>query len=279
MNRFKAVCATQLGALGMQLWGVAAEDGRLFSIRRRPNGPWDEKWSAESKAPRNLFSLTAAQDRKGLTSLWALDNGVLVSRLWETGKDEWVTNPTPVKFALICVCEPSNKVGRQLWGVDSNNKGLYYACEEESGVWRWVQWKSAEWEGFQKATALTAAQDWEGWTSVWALDNGVLLSRALRQQEKGVGYMPYYEWVTNPTPANVKLARICGCNQGGALTLWGVGEKGELWWNYQNDYKEGKWTGWKPFRGPEDTVNSLAAARRQDGRVLLWAISNSNSSL
>src|SRR6516165_5261214 len=176
MNEFKVVCATQLGSYGMQLWGVS-RGGRLhYTFQNGLNARWREKWFVSSK--RDLISLTAVEDSQGVTSLWAVDsNGGLVSnKFWgETPRDDaWVTNPTPpnVKLALICACEPTDKVGYQFWGVDGNN-WLYYQ-KERSG---WVRWRSTQWQGFQKATALTAAPDAEGWTSVWALDNGVLLSR------------------------------------------------------------------------------------------------------
>ena len=39
----------------------------------------------------------------------------------------------------------------------------------------------------------------------------------------------------------------------------------------------GGWTNWQTFDGPVDTVNSLTAARGQDQRVVLWALSQDNS--
>jgi hypothetical protein len=137
MYKFKAVCATQLGgtskqggSLGMQLWGVA-ENGDLWStFQKRLNGPWEE-WSnltESSKAQRNWFatekhsSLTAAQNLQGGTSLWTLDFSdalVGIGASGETWDYGWKPHPTPspVKFAQICVCEPSSlkvSYGRQL---------------------------------------------------------------------------------------------------------------------------------------------------------------------
>src|ERR1700737_641703 len=92
MNKFKVVCATQLGgSLGMQLWGVA-ENGRLFStLQKRPNAPWEE-WSECSGAPQHIITLTAASARNGCMSLWALDpNGVLhCTSHTSVGVDNWV---------------------------------------------------------------------------------------------------------------------------------------------------------------------------------------------
>src|SRR5262249_44635182 len=110
MNEFKTVCATQLGSLGMQLWGVTRGGRLAYTFQKGLNAGWEPWKRSESSKARNLVSLTAAQDAQGVTSLWAVDsNGGFVSnKFWgETWRDEWVTNPTPanVKLALIYVCE------------------------------------------------------------------------------------------------------------------------------------------------------------------------------
>jgi hypothetical protein len=102
----------------------------------------------------------------------------------------------------------------------------------------------------------------------------VLRSRALNP-DRG-GEWPR-DWVSESTP--VKFARICGCKQVGQLgrAHWAVGEKGELWWRYiPKPYGPGEFTEWTKFPGPGTIVKYLTAARQNDGRVALWAISTDN---
>src|SRR5262249_22721425 len=281
MHEFKTVCATQLGSLGMQLWGVTRGGRLAYTFQKGLNAGWEPWKRSESSKARNLVSLTAAQDAQGVTSLWAVDSngGVFSNKVWGGRKRDGggrEKTPAKVKLALIYVGEPSDQEGRQLWGVDSHNKVYYQRIDDGGG---WVQWKSARWKGFQNATALTAAPNAEGWTAVWAVDNGVLLSRGLGPD----GWNPSDDWKTNPPPRtgyrksgrDVKFASICVCKQGGGLgrALWGVGEKGELWWQYEEG---GTFSGWKEFPGPGQPVKSLCVGRN-DGRVTLWALSEDDS--
>ena len=317
MNKFKAVCATQLGGtselggpLGLQLWGVA-ENGDLWStFQKRTNGPW-EKWSnltESSKAQRNWFatekhpSLTAAQNGQGEggTALWTLDfNGDLIGTGgWgQTWDYKWQTAPmrSPVKFAQICVCEPPSldvSYRRQLWAVGRDNC-LYYSYEDRKGTWSspWGQFYAPVRPGrirkvFNSFSSPTAAQNSEGGTTIWALDcyperrQNSLKSRG----RGGPDGADWTDWQRNDIPVgsngrSVYLAQICVCKQGGSLgrALWGVeDENGELWWRYEQDPRGGKWTDWKRFPGPGTIVKYLTAARQNDGRVALWAISKDN---
>jgi hypothetical protein len=308
MNKFMWVCATQLGgSLGMQLWGVT-ENGRLRSaFQKRPNGPWEE-WS--EWAGQNIGVVTAAQNGRMEVSLWAMVDGyVFATSQGSVGDVNWgwskpsggpaydplrpgdppgqwmAAGYPPFRFMSICACEPSDKgpFGRQLWAVGRDGC-LYSTREKERLGGNWSEWETwaqplVDVHKGQLLFSLTAAQNGKGEVSLWALDsNGVLHCRS--QIKAGEDWAPWEKgWVAGGQRGDTHaFTEICACKQGGSLgrALWGVQGNGELWWCYEKNPMGGDWTEWKTFPGPGDTVNSLTAARGQDGRVALWACSNSN---
>jgi phosphatidylserine/phosphatidylglycerophosphate/cardiolipin synthase-like enzyme len=304
VDKFKIVCAAQLGgSLGMQLWGVA-QNGDLFStFQNRPNGPW-EKWS--QWAGQGILGLAAAPNGRGEVSLWALVDGFIFATSqksvgdvnWGWSKPGPAYDPSragdppggwrspggiPMRLAEICACEPSYKgtSGRQLWafGRDLRLYSTYETNRLDGGWCPWKSWEQPQVEKHQFFSSLTAAQNGQGEVSLWALyEDGVLHCRSQIKAGETWG-----AWVKGwspvgpfGTPTPVKFSTIWACRQGGSLgrALWGVAKgNGELYWTYEKVAAGGGWTGWEKFPGPGDAVTNLTAVRRKDGRVALWAYS------
>ena len=300
MDKLNVVCATQLGApFGMQLWGVG-EDGLLYStLQKTPSAPWG-KWSACSGAPQQIIALTAAPARTGnppSMSLWALTADHVLHCTWQIpgqtpGQLKWGPWVAPWLGApkLTCMCaglmgSPANGRYFSGWGED----GFLYTTFEKPGWYPWAKWTTGLPKGASQSnpiTALTTAVAGNGCMQLWALTaDGVLHS--MSQTTPDSGWAPWVDgwWYSSATPA---LIGICASMQGGNLgrAIWGIGKDGHLYWTNETAQQGGGWTSemnrsglltWPPFLrsapGEPQGISSLCAARGNDGRVALWALS------
>jgi phosphatidylserine/phosphatidylglycerophosphate/cardiolipin synthase-like enzyme len=291
MDKLNVVCATQLKLpFGMQLWGVG-EDGLLYStLQKTPSTPWG-KWSACSGAPQQIIALTAAPARNGLMSLWALTADHRLhcwSQIpggkwgaWSDPNSGWWNAPE-----LTCICAGLMgwiARGRILWGVGVDGQ-LWLTWEDPGIAWsKWYTWADAP----KGISALATAVAGYGCMSLWALTTDHVLYCKSQPTFDGSWdpWTPGWWYSAPPTPA---LIGICASMQGGQLgrAIWGIGKDGHLYWTYETAQQGGGWTTdhdkngnpfWPPFlkgapREPQG-ISSLCAARGNDGRVALWALS------
>jgi hypothetical protein len=285
-NLQRLAAAQQSGSGGLIAFAIDRHGAIWANAQKTPGGEW-LGWAGPKfhGQPTTATQIAAAGQNNGALMLVMLDEQGMIWTLAQSGPSggwgEWQgpgLGGQAMAYAAISAGEQGGKLGMQIWATDLD--GMVWTLHQLTPGGSWSKWEGPGfWGQLTPFTVTAAAGQNNGNLMFFGLDVNNLVWMVGQRSPGG-------DWIGLSGPGfgghSREFYAMAAAEQGGerGVEVWTIDKGGRIWTLHQHQ-AGAAWSLWEGpgFAGQAKEFSRLAAARQNDGTVMLLAVTRKKSAL